>query len=1014
MGKPFVCTGCRFGQAIRSRPSTAHEFVGFQHRNISRSTTNDQASFEHIQERREDARRRRVYEEGLGQVGAGRGRHVKEGRYSGQRAPDGRDFGQHAPEGRDFGLRGTEGRDSGQPLRPQHLLQELGDVKRSPNRNRTHNQSLSTPSLSPFDIFQDRVANGKLVEAWQTLRHAKEASPMAKGRLRMSRLNLKSLHQFMRRIVVNYNQASGVYDKGASDLTLPTPLEFVQAVKGLGFLTPALLSELLWRLGNGILMKIHIYGGMEQAARDSAFLELAFLWHETLQLKLQPSSSSKLQMGTGPLRWSFLPTPDSIASEYKGARTRLDEVLAMIVPTDAPGQNGALGSVADFQSALLVTLDMLKSDAAGSTSSSSSMTARQQWQPLVAFFDKVVRLVAKPKVPPSIQSKLEQSGDPALGCYESLVRRLDLADMPPVRTDRNKAEKDQPRNRVAVLGQSLEKRAAVEKSKREIQDLGLPESAEIKPAMGLAATLDKKSLIEAGFTVVETMDMDVDVHRHVLDWIKRLGRAMDNTNLLQAEACWKEVREFSAKQASASSLPLFLYEHFMLAFLAMRQPRLALEIWNTVIESGLEPTAKTWTVLMRGCSRGNDVDALETFWARMRKQGVQPDQHAWSVRLFSLIKAKRISVAFSALKMMGQEWIAAVRRQQKAYLQQASGKQYGIAQLPEIDLAQWNTDIDDVPRPNIAVVNSVVSALANKDDQHIPRVLAWAREFAIDFDLNTYNAMLNVAMRHGKTTEAFSILKHMQNRAIEPNSTTFTVVLAALFQSDFFTKLPQPEQTTQLFAMIHSIEASCKTVKLDSKGYALAIDRMLKIHNNPAAARALLDHMSERRLEPTAHIYTILMTSYFDANPPDFAAAEALWARLRNAKSGYGAALDTIFYDRMVEAYAKHHRDVGIAPMLDFLKRMSHEGKRPGWQVLELVARALVDQDEWGRLHGLIDDIRETKGLVRVGVRGLVGQNEFWRFIISTGVLEREGVTSEQELRKGSAVSSFHAIRGEF
>ena len=71
-------------------------------------------------------------------------------------------------------------------------------------------------------------------------------------------------------------------------------------------------------------------------------------------------------------------------------------------------------------------------------------------------------------------------------------------------------------------------------------------------------------------------------------------------------------------------------------------------------------------------------------------------------------------------------------------------------------------------------------------------------------------------------------------------------------------------------------------------------------------------------------------------------------------------------------------------------------------------------QDEWGRLHGLIDDIRETKGLVRVGVRGLVGQNEFWRFIISTGVLEREGVTSEQELRKGSAVSSFHAIRGEF
>jgi pentatricopeptide repeat protein len=888
------------------------------------------------------------------------------------------------------------------------LLRELNDVTRPTNRSRTHNQSLSSPSLSQFDIFQDRVANGKLEEAWQTLRHANEARSV---KLRMTRLNFKGLHQFMRRIVVNYNQASGVYEKGASDSTLPTPWQFLQVVKGLGCLTPALLSELLWRLGNGILMKIHIYGGMDQAARDSAFRELALLWHETLQLKLQPSASPIPHAANEPLRWSFLPTPDSIASEYEGSRTQLVDVLAMIVPTDAPTQTGALGSVADFQSALLVTLDLLRSDAAEPKSpTTSSMGVRQQWQPLVAFFDGLFKLVARPNVPPSIQSRLEQSGDPALGCYEALVRRLNLADIPPVRTVRDKAAKDQPRNRIAVLG---EKQGAVKRSMRDIQNLGLPENAEVGPAMGPAAALDKKSLIEAGFTVVESMDMDVDVHRHVLEWVKRLGRAMEHTNLLQAEACWKEVREFSAKQAGASSLPLFLYEHFMLAFLAMRQPQLALETWNTVIESGLEPTAKTWTVLMRGCSRGNDADALEVFWDRMRKQGVQPDGHAWSVRLFSLVKAKRISIAFSALKMMGQEWIAAVRKQQKMSLQQTSGKQYGITQLPEIDLAQWNCDIGDVPRPDIAVVNSVVSALANKDDKHIPRVLAWAREFAIDFNLITYNALLNVAMRHGKTAEAFSILKHMQDRAIEPNSTTFTVVLAALFQSDFFTKLSPPEQITQLFALIHNIEASCKTVKIDAKGYALAIDRMLKLHNNPAAARALLDHMSERRLEPTTHIYTILMTSYFDADPPDFAAAEALWARLRSHNSGYGAALDTIFYDRMVEAYAKHHRDVGIAPMLKFLERMSHEGKRPGWQVLELVARALVDQDEWGRLHGLVDDIRESRGLVRVGVRGLVGQNEFWRFIISTGVLEREGVKSEQELRKGRGNSSFHGLRGD-
>ena len=79
-----------------------------------------------------------------------------------------------------------------------------------------------------------------------------------------------------------------------------------------------------------------------------------------------------------------------------------------------------------------------------------------------------------------------------------------------------------------------DKQGAVKRSMKDIQSLGLPENAEVGPAMGLAAALDKKSLTEAGFTVVESMDMDVDVHRHVLEWVKQLGRAMQHTNLLQA------------------------------------------------------------------------------------------------------------------------------------------------------------------------------------------------------------------------------------------------------------------------------------------------------------------------------------------------------------------------------------------------------------------------------------------------------------------------------------------------
>lgn len=998
MSKPFVCTGCRVRLTLRPRSIAGHEF-GLQRRDLSRSASNDQTEpytkqYGQIQEQRERIRRQRVYEDGLSQVGLGRSQPQTGGRYSGQ------------------------------PLRPQHLLQELGENDRSaqrrPQRNpkttptptRRRSEETRQPGVreprppSAVAEFEDRVAKAELVEAWDTLRQME--SGMADGiGPRFSKPATKRLHQLMRRVVVDYSKAL------ENPAGLPTPWEFVQVVKRLSLLSPALRTEVLWRLANGLAMKFELESGVDQSARARALEQLTLIWHDTLETKIMrgPNSQSNMHDDSmhddSPLSWSFLPSPQSIAKDEKGLPRRLENVLAGIVPNgDYEGWSEA---VVDYQSALFITLDILNR----SSSHISSKTVNMYWRPMQEFFGDLLERVIKPDVPAAIQVKLGQSEGPVLGYYEAMLRRFDLANVPPIRVDRSKAPKDRPKDRAKLneLGQPVSARPAVTSIKKDISATAGPETSEKTSGSAHAATaLDKKSLLEAGFTVQVDWNMDSDIHYKTLGWVKRLGRSIETSNLLMTEACWDEVRTFNAQQTGASSLPLFLYEHFMLAFLALRQPKFAVEAWNAAIQSGQSPTVKTWTVMMRGASRANDADTLEMFWTRMRDQNVQPDRHAWSVRLYSLVKAKRINVAFSALQQMGQDWIAAVRDEQKAAMPQPTGKQRAVANLPPIDLSQWPGDVNNVPRPDLVVVNSVISALATKADEHIPRVLAWARDFAIEFDLTTYNALLNVAMRHGKTAEAFSIIKHMETQSIQPNSTTITVVLAALFQSDYFTHLPAEEQTSKLFALINSIEASSPTAKLDAKGYALAIDRMLKEHANPGAARALLEHMSERGFEPTPQIYTILMTSYFDADPPDFAAAEALWARLQTTNSGYGAHLDTIFYDRMVEAYARHHGHVGIAPMIEFLERMSREGKRPGWQVLERVARALVDREEWGRLHGLVDDIRQSKGLMRVGVRGLVGQNEFWRFIIGTGILDREGVRSEQELRKNVSSSSFHGL----
>lgn len=977
MSKPFVCTGCRVRLTLRPRTIAAYEH-GSQRRDFSRPASNSQTDYAQLREQREQLRRRRVYEDGLSQVGLGRSQPATGGRYSGE------------------------------PLRPQQLLQELGETTRPAQSRppRDHKPIRRQPGVdelpSNIEEFEDHVANSELSEAWKALRRYR-AETNNRSRIYFPTTAVKKLHRLMRRIVVDY-----VKELGKSSSGLPTPWQFVQVAKALKVLSPELLSELLWRLENGIAIRLRADGDMNESDQTLAFEQVTLVWHDALQTKLSTSGPSRQEprSNVSSLSWSFLPLAYSVAKGSKGVPKRLQDVIADITPIDGPNR---LATIVELQSTLLLAVDLLKNNAGASSVPTSTVAGNLYWGPLVEFFDGILGRVVKPSVPPTILTRLEQSQDPSLAYYEEMVRRLDLANIPPIRTDRSKALGDRRPAKIDVLGNPLAKRSAAQSPKPDTQADKLEGPEKVNDSTPTSKSLDKASLREAGFSISEDSDMDSAIYHRAIGWVKRLDRAMDNSNLLMTETCWKEVCKFNAKDG-ASPLPLFLYEHFMLAFLALRQPALALEAWNAVEQSGIRPTVKTWTVMMRGCSRANDADTLELFWARMREQDMQPDQHAWSIRLFCLIKAGRLQKASAGLRRMGHEWVAAVRAEQKASLPAHTGKQHAATNLPPLDVTRWNSDVGGVPRPNLAIVNTVVSALAKKADEHIPQVLAWARDFGIDLDLATYNVLLNVAMRHGRMAQAMSILKHMKSQAIQPNSTTITVILTALFHSEYFGELPAEEKPAKLFEIIAAIEASAPEAKLDAKGYALAIDRMLKEHEDPEAAQALIEHMSARGLEPTVHIYTILMTSYFDASPPNFAAAEALWARLQNSNNRYGAALDTIFYDRMVEAYARHHDHVGIAPMMDFLERMSREGKRPGWQVLELVAKALSDRAEWGRLQGLVDDIRNSKGLLRVGVRGLVGQNEFWRFVISTGILDREGVTNEQDLRINVSKSSFHGL----
>ena len=248
----------------------------------------------------------------------------------------------------------------------------------------------------------------------------------------------------------------------------------------------------------------------------------------------------------------------------------------------------------------------------------------------------------------------------------------------------------------------------------------------------------------------------------------------------------------------------------------------------------------------------------------------------------------------------------------------------------------------------------------------------------------------------------------MREENIETTTDTSTIMLNAVFRDGDFEDLSQQEQTERILSILTSFESIMTGI--DEKGYALVVDRLLKTFHNIEAADAVIEHMSKRAIEPSTHIYTILMTHYFQQQPqPDFASIDALWRRIQAADNGRGAKLDGIFHDRMIEGYAAHASTIGTQPLISSLDRMSAENKRPSWQALLHAARALADAGQWDRMLKIVDEARmwlkEEQGKRTEVVTGprAWGQREFWQFVIDTGLLREERITRpDQIMRKGT------------
>lgn len=448
-------------------------------------------------------------------------------------------------------------------------------------------------------------------------------------------------------------------------------------------------------------------------------------------------------------------------------------------------------------------------------------------------------------------------------------------------------------------------------------------------------------------------------------WITQdLARAVQRSDTGLASKLWQRFYDNSLHDGIMESSQDQILSQFITSFFSLRRPEQAVDVWNAMVRWNLTPKQKHWQAMIVGSTKAKDLTSVQQIWSNMKAAGYEPDIKSWTAWIHGLIKCGEWQIGLAALEELGRLW-----RQTHG-----EAKTNGNEQLV----------------PTIEPVNGAITALiATGKADLVPKVFRWAKSQNLTLNTSTFNIMLRPAIRKDRIDDVYHLLSEMQTHNCPPDIVTFTIILNGLLSnptSSFHTQTPEAQQST-ILSLLSILQKNGLTATAHT--YSTVLDGLLSPQTlNLSAARAVLDHMACSNLNPSPHIYTILVSHYFDTSPPNLAAIDSLIHRIRQEKG----VLDPVFYDRMIEGYARMGE---VEKMLQFVRRAPKEGKSPSWMALLAVLKELVRQQEWVFVKEFVADVSDREeGLLRHGEGSKVGRDWFWELVDD---LRGDGVLTEED-----------------
>nr|POE72960.1 pentatricopeptide repeat-containing protein, chloroplastic [Quercus suber] len=305
-------------------------------------------------------------------------------------------------------------------------------------------------------------------------------------------------------------------------------------------------------------------------------------------------------------------------------------------------------------------------------------------------------------------------------------------------------------------------------------------------------------------------------------------------------------------------------------------------------------------------------------------------------------------------------------------------------------------------------------------------------EMKSSVDEQGYAIIINAFLKHhGSAILAHRAIEHMVASGLRPTTHIYTMLATYFFHNP---KISQPETTQSL--RLHDEgqqqpDGDLKTLE----------NQLLDDEDWQMPSKVPADTSSRFEVADTSSLPQTFALDASSGSAPDYASLAALWTQtISNGTKGAG--LDAVYFDRLIEGYAVHHRtspdrlssppttprskrdldavEPGFPMVWPALRLMGSLGLKPSWRALEALVRALAERGEWHDFRKIVERARHrvrlsqgSEGVSRrfqrandnvhdrgssIAPSSAFGQKSFWRFVISTGYLDREGVARAEDI----------------